>query len=228
MPTILITGANGNLGLSVTKHLLEQGYHLLASGTGGAEELPAHDRLVFRQADLMNEETARKLVDQAIQEKPDLEAAVLLAGGFAMGNLTETPKADLEKMIGLNFYTAYHIVRPLLKHFLNRPEGGRFILVGSRPGLDARAGKDFFAYSLSKAMIFKLAEFINAEGKGKNITASVIVPSTIDTPANRKAMPDADFSAWVPPAAIAETISFILSPAGKMLKESIFKIYNKA
>lgn len=228
MSSILITGANGNLGLAVTKHLLEKGYHLLAAGRSGPGKIPQHERLEFREIDLLNEKLAEKFVGDALRDQPDLEAAVLLVGGFAMGKLVDTTKAGLEKMIDLNFYTAYHVVRPLLKYFLSRPEGGQFILVGSRPGLDASAGKDFFAYSLSKSMIFKLAEHINAVGKSKNVTATVIVPSTIDTPDNRKAMPDADFSKWVPAERIAEVISFTLSPAGKMLRENIVKIYNRA
>ena len=228
MSTILISGANGNLGQAVTRHLLDKGYSLLAAGVGSADDLPAHERLEFHQVDLMDEATALRFAEKVILEGADLEAAVLLVGGFAMGKLADTSKADLEKMIELNFYTAYHLVRPLLKHFLSRPEGGQFILVGSRPGLDAASGKDFFAYSLSKAMIFKLAEFINAEGKKKNVTATVIVPSTIDTPANREAMPDADFSSWVPPERIAGVISFALTPAGKMLRENILKVYNRA
>jgi NAD(P)-dependent dehydrogenase (short-subunit alcohol dehydrogenase family) len=77
-------------------------------------------------------------------------------------------------------------------------------------------------------MVFKLAEFINAEGKGKNVTATVIVPSVIDTEANRKAMPDADFSAWVKPDDIAEAIAFCLTPAGRTVREHIIKMYNRA
>jgi NAD(P)-dependent dehydrogenase (short-subunit alcohol dehydrogenase family) len=77
-------------------------------------------------------------------------------------------------------------------------------------------------------MVFKLAEFINVEGKDKNVTATVIVPSTIDTEANRKAMPGADFSKWVKPEVIAETISFYLSPEGRMIREAIVKIYNRS
>ena len=77
-------------------------------------------------------------------------------------------------------------------------------------------------------MIFKLADFINAEGKDKGVTATVIVPSTIDTEANRKAMPGADFSKWVPAKNIADAISFSLSETGRMLRENIVKIYNRS
>jgi NAD(P)-dependent dehydrogenase (short-subunit alcohol dehydrogenase family) len=229
MESIIITGANGNLGLSVVNRLLNDGYHLLAAtGPAGAGELPKSNAMNLYEFDLSDEEQAATFVTDTVKRHPGIKAAILLVGGFAMGKLVETRKADLDRMIALNFYTAYNIVRPLLAHFLGRPEGGQFILVGSRPGLNAADGKDFFAYSLSKSMIFKLAEFINAEGKAKSVTASVIVPSTIDTEANRKAMPDADFSKWVPAGNIADAISFALSPTGRMLRESIIKIYNRS
>ena len=229
MASLIITGANGNLGIAVANRLLHDGYHLLAtSGRGGAGNLPHHKKLEISEVDLLNEESAQEFVKSSLQKCPDIQAAVLLVGGFAMGKLAETKKADLDKMINLNFYTAYHIVRPLLAHFLGRQQGGQLILVGSRPGLNTADGKDFFAYSLSKAMIFKLAEFINAEGKDKGVTATVIVPSTIDTEANRKAMPNADFSKWVPADNIADAISFSLSGTGQMLREGVIKVYNRS
>jgi NAD(P)-dependent dehydrogenase (short-subunit alcohol dehydrogenase family) len=229
MGTIIITGANGNLGLEVVNRLLQDGYHILAtSGQTGASNLRRDENLVISEVDLLNEEQAQKFVESSLEDNPGIQAAILLVGGFAMGKLTETKKADLDKMIDLNFYTAYNIARPLLAYFLNRPHGGRFILVGSRSGLNPANGKDFFAYSLSKAMIFKLADFINAEGKDKGVTATVIVPSTIDTEANRKAMPDADYSKWVPAGNIADAISFSLSETGQMLRESVIKIYNRS
>lgn len=229
MSSIIITGANGNLGLVVVQRLLADGYHLLAvSGKSGAGSLPSDINLEISEVDLYSEDQTREFVEKSLLKQGDIDAAVLLAGGFATGKLGETRKTDLDRMIDLNFYSAYHVVRPLMSYFISRPQGGKFILVGSRPGLNAGDGKDFFAYSLSKSMIFKLAEFINAEGKDKNVTAAVIVPSTIDTEANRKAMPGADFSKWVPAGNIADAISFSLSATGRMLRESVIKIYNRA
>lgn len=229
MSSIIITGANGNLGLAVVNRLLKDNYHLIAAtGAAGAGDLPENLKIEQSAVDLMNEAEAAAFVHNSLKEHTDIRAAVLLVGGFAMGKLVETSKADLNKMIDLNFYTAYNVVRPLLAHFLGRPEGGQFILIGSRPGMNAADGKDFFAYSLSKAMIFKLAEFINAEGKDKSVTATVIVPSTIDTETNRKAMPKADFSKWVPAENIAIAVSFALSGTGGMLRDNIIKIYNKS
>jgi NAD(P)-dependent dehydrogenase (short-subunit alcohol dehydrogenase family) len=229
MASIIITGSNGNLGLAVVNRLIKDGYHLLAaSGKDGAGNLPDDKNLITTEVDLLDEDKAHQFAESCMQKHNDIQAAVLLVGGFAMGNLTVTDKAGLQEMIDLNFYSAFHLVRPLLRHFLSRPEGGQFILIGSRPGLNAADGKDFFAYSLSKAMIFKLAEFINVEGKDKGVTATVIVPSTIDTETNRKAMPDADFSKWVPAENIADAISFSLSGTGKMLRENVVKIYNRS
>jgi NAD(P)-dependent dehydrogenase (short-subunit alcohol dehydrogenase family) len=229
MASIIVTGANGNLGLTVVNRLLKDGYHILSStGKIGAGILPDSEKLEIADVDLLNEEQAQKFVESSLEKHHDIVAAVLLVGGFTIGNLAETKNEDLEKMIRLNFYTAFHIVRPLLAHFLEHQQGGQFILIGSRPGLNAADGKDFFAYALSKAMIFKLAEFINAEGKAKGVTATVIVPSTIDTEANRKAMPQADFSKWVPAENIADAISFSLSETGSMLRESVIKIYNRS
>jgi NAD(P)-dependent dehydrogenase (short-subunit alcohol dehydrogenase family) len=229
MSTILISGANGNLGISVTERLLNDGHRVIAAtGSGGVGGFSDHDMLETYPVDLLNEKETAIFITSLLEKYPDLGSAVLLVGGFAMGKLSETSTEQLEKMIRLNFYTAYHIVRELLPHLLLRKEGGKIILIGSRPGLNPKEGKNMFAYALSKSMIFRLADFINAEGKDKNVDATVIVPGTIDTKTNREAMPDADFSAWVPPKNIADTISFVLSETGGMLRETVVKIYNKS
>ncbi|HNS18364.1 MAG TPA: SDR family NAD(P)-dependent oxidoreductase [Bacteroidales bacterium] len=225
MPTIIITGANGNLGLVVTEHLLNSGYQVIAiTGPGGAGQLTAHRGLVVHEADLMDEEQTGNLVATVTDRYPDVVAAVLLVGGFATGKLQHTSDRMLEDMIRLNFHSAFHMVRPMVSFFEHKPEGGQFILIGSRPAINSSEGINFFAYSLSKAMVVKLAEFIDAEGRDKKIRAAVIVPGTIDTPANRRAMPDADFTRWVPPQNIAETIAFCLSETGKMLQHRVMII----
>lgn len=229
MSTILVTGVNGNLGPSVVKRLLEDDFNVVGViGKSGSKELPDDHRLETVQVDLMDETKTREFIKTLIEKAPPLQAAVLLVGGFAMGNIEDTSQSDLEKMIKLNFNTAYNVVRPLMSYFLGRPVGGQFILVGTRPAMDAGEGRNMFAYSLSKAMVFKLAEHINTEGKGNKVTATVVVPSTIDTESNRQAMPDADFSKWVAPGDLANTISFALSKTGTMLRETVIKVYNQS
>ena len=105
---------------------------------------------------------------------------------------------------------------------------GRIVFIGARPALKAEAGKSLIAYGLSKSLLFKLAEYINADAKGKNITASVLAPSTIDTPPNRKSMPDTDPSKWVKPEALAEIMEFIVSDKSSALRETVLKVYNNA
>jgi short-subunit dehydrogenase len=102
------------------------------------------------------------------------------------------------------------------------------VFVGGRPALKPEQGKGMIAYALSKSLLFKLAEFLNAEAKGKNVVASVIVPSTIDTAENRKSMPDANPANWVKAEQIAEVLEFICSEEGSIVREPVYKVYNNA
>lgn len=225
--SILVTGASGNLGSVVVKRLTAAGYHLLApaSSPSGAAALQ-NDGVDSDAVDLTNEQAVQHYLDHKLSQY-DISAAVFLVGGFLAGGLLETNGADLKKMFALNFETAFYPVKALLPAFEKR-KAGQFILIGSRPSLVAADGKNLVAYSLSKNLVFHLAELINAYGKGKGIDATVIVPSTIDTPANRQAMPDADPAKWVSPDAIADTIQFVLSESGTQLRESTLKLYNEA
>ncbi len=105
---------------------------------------------------------------------------------------------------------------------------GRIVFIGARPALQAAAGKDLLAYGLSKSLLFKLAEYINEEARGKNVTATVVVPSTLDTELNRKSMPDANPDNWVKPEAMAEILEFIISDKASPLRETIIKVYNNS
>ncbi len=228
MKTILITGANGNLGTVMVKALHGQGYGIYA--TVGAGDLPegfAQMTMDARNVNLTDEEATRQYIEEIARLNPDLSAAVLLVGGFAMGSIADTDGAAIDKQIALNFKTAYHTVRPLMTHF-ERRGGGQIILVGARPALDPTAGQGMVAYSLGKSLVFQLAEIINAAGKSKHISASVLVPSTIDTPANRNAMPDADFTKWIKAEHIADTVHFLLTEAGSTLRQGVLKLYNEA
>ncbi len=225
--SILVTGASGNLGPTVTGRLVRDGYHIHAPVRNAetAERLTG-PQLTAHPLDLTDEAAIEAYVQQ-LSATDDVAAAVLLAGGYAGGNLLETDGETLRDMFALNFETAYHPVRALLPVF-ERRGGGQFILVGSRPALQPADALGSVAYALSKSLIFRLAELINVYGKDRGITASVIVPSTIDTPDNRRYMPEADFTRWVQPEAIADTISFLLSASGRQLREGIFKLYNEA
>ena len=144
-----------------------------------------------------------------------------------MGDISETKTSDITKQFQLNFETAYNIARPLFIQMLKQ-KYGRIFLIGSRPGMDAAKGKGMVAYSLSKSLIFHLAELMNHEAKGTNVITSVVVPSTIDTAQNRQAMPAADFSSWVTPEKIADIIYYYCSDDADSIREPVIKIYNNS
>jgi len=226
--TIIITGAAGNLGTAVTKTLLNEGHTVEA--VLGPQDDPSfmeHPNLYSREVDLFDEQLAAAYVHSMKERHSRIEAGILLVGGFSAGKLVQTDAAALDEMFRLNFYTAYHMVRPMLELFRSQG-GGRFVLVGTRPALLPSQGKNLVAYSLSKGLVFQLADLINAAGEKEGIVASVVVPSTLDTPENRKSMPKADPSDWVPPVRVAEAIRFLLSDSGAMLRQPILKIYNQA
>ncbi|WP_020600908.1 SDR family NAD(P)-dependent oxidoreductase [Spirosoma panaciterrae] len=227
MKTILITGASGGLGQDVVAYLHEQGYNILAT-VGSDRHLDAFRDLANVSTSVVNAIDEKSVADYlSAHQSTDIQAAVLLVGGFAMGSFQETDSRLIQKMFDINFLSAFNLVKPLMSRF-EAQGGGQFILIGARPALRPTDGKNVVAYALSKSLVFQLADLINAEGKSKSITASVLVPSTIDTPTNREAMPDADTSTWIPARNIAETIGFLLSDTGQMTRETIIKLYNKS
>jgi NAD(P)-dependent dehydrogenase (short-subunit alcohol dehydrogenase family) len=179
-------------------------------------------------ADLMNEKSTGDVIREVINRYQSIDAALLLVGGYDSGSVLETSGSLMQKMYSLNFETAYFTARPVFSQMMKQPAGGRIAFIGARPALAAKDGKGSLAYALSKSLIFKLADFLNAEGAAHNIVCSVIVPSTIDTPVNRAAMPGADFTTWVTPDAIAEVLAFAVSGKADPLRDTVLKVYGKA
>lgn len=227
--TVLITGASGNLGKATVHKFINDGYKVIATVTPGKSLGYSVDGECYEyEADLSNEQSVNSVVKEILSKHSTINAALLLVGGFALGNISKTDATALKKMFAINFDTAYFVARPIFDHMLTQPEGGKLIFVGARPALRPKDGKGSLAYSLSKTLIFKLAEILNAEGAARNVTASVIVPSTIDTEVNRKAMPDKDFSTWVKPEDIADAMAFLCSSSAAPLRETVLKIYGRS
>ena len=227
--TILITGANGNLGAATVKQFLDKGYKVIAvdhSGThlGFAAE---NDNFELKAVDAACKTAVATFVDEAIALNGRIDGAMLLVGGFAMGDIGATDAKALRAMMTMNFETAYFFARPLFQHMLEQGYG-RLAFMGARPALKPEQGKNALAYALSKSLLFELAQILNAEAKGKNVVVSVIAPSTIDTPINRQSMPDADPDTWVKPGEIAALLEFICSKEGDALREPVYKIYGNA
>lgn len=224
--TILITGVSGNLGQAIARRFAADNYFIAGSFVPNDRAVPGipDAQLGKYTVDLLNEQDAGDFVANVIKERGTIDAAVLTVGGFAMGAVAATSSADILKQYRLNFETAYHVARPVFLQMLQQKQG-RIFLVGARPGLSAAQSENMVAYGLSKSLLFRLADMLNLEAKGTQVVTSVIAPSTLDTPQNRASMPDADFSKWVSPDAIAEIIHFYCTEAGAAIREPLIKIY---
>ncbi len=225
----ILTGSSGNLGQEVVRKFIAEGYKVVgtvAPNDPAPVDFPA-DQFEKVVVDLMNEESSAAFIQSVIEKYKVIDAAILTVGGFAMGKVVETKAADIFKQYKLNFETAYHVARPVFAQMLTQASG-RIFLIGSKPGMDARNGKGMVAYGLAKSLIFRLAELMNDEAKGHNVVTSVIVPSTIDTPQNRKSMPDANFSNWVKAEDIADIIYYYCSDAARSLREPVIKLYGNS
>ena len=225
----IVTGASGNLGQAIVKKFIAEGYFVIGTVIPNdplTMEYPAGE---FEKAvvDLLNEEDSQKFIGSVLTNHGRIDTVVLTVGGFAAGRIAETKTSDISKQYKLNFETAYNIIRPVFIQ-MNNQGSGRIFIIGSRPGLDAANGKGMVAYGLAKSLLFRLAELLNDEARGKNIVTSVIVPSTIDTAANRQAIPEADFNDWVKAGQIADVILYYSSEAATALREPVIKVYNNA
>ncbi len=229
MKTIIVTGASGNMGQAVVKKFLIEGYRVVGTVIPNDPVLLDIEDENFEKmiVDLGNEDDSEKFVQTVIEKYKTVDVVVSTVGGFAMGSIAATKTADIYKQYKLNFETAYNVARPSFVQMMQQ-NSGRIFLVGSRPGLAAQHGKGMVAYGLAKSLIFRLAELMNNEAKGKDVVTAVLVPSTIDTPQNRKAMPDADFSTWVKAEVIAGLIYFHCTTEAAPLRETVIKLYNNS
>lgn len=226
MKNVLITGAAGALGTAVVEKFMSEGYQVLATVDPRMGHTLKQNVKTYA-ADLTNEAQVNDVVAKAIAENKTIDAALLLVGGYAGGNIDTTDGAALRGMMSLNFETAYFVARPIFQQMVKQG-GGRIVFIASKTALVSDIGKNHMAYSLSKFLLTKLAELLNAEGASKNVVCAVVAPSTIDTEANRKSMPNADFSKWVKPEAIAEAMHFLVGDKGSILREPVFKVYGGA
>lgn len=227
--TVIITGANGNLGSAVTHHFLAKGYTVIATVTNeeARKSFPANENLQVAVVNLTVEAETESFVQNAIAGHKKIDGALLLVGGFAAGNIAATKSDEIKKQVSLNFDTAYNVARPLFNHMAAQGSG-RLVFIGARPAIDAKAGKELLAYGLSKSLLFTLAGYLNEEAAGKNLTATVVVPSTLDTALNRRNMPEANPDNWVKPGALAELLEFLLSDRASPLRETVLKVYNNS
>lgn len=220
MKTVLITGAGGRLGSATVQVFSSAGWQVAAivsagktpgSPLGDKEVGELAARITYFEANLEDEASTGKLMQEIIDKFGGLDAAIMTVGGFEAGGLDKTDGAALKRMYTLNFETAYYTAKPLAAHML-QGGSGKLFFIGARPALDAKAGKGLMAYGLSKSLLFKLAEYLNATAN--RVMAHVVVFQALDTPQNRSSMPNADRSSWVTPESAARRMLSLSDQAG--------------
>lgn len=218
---IIVTGATGNLGRKVIEKFKREGFKVIASvRPGGGEELEEADDIY--EIDVTDEKAVEALAKEYAYQYGEIEAIALLVGGYAQGGLEKTSMEQVSEMIKLNFFSAYTMVRHFLP-VMKKANKGSFLLVGAKPALHPEQGQSAVAYTLSKALVMQLSELISQEVAGSGVRSHVFVPSIIDTPENRMAMPNQDPSKWVSTGEIAEAMHYAAS--NPSLKNMVFKLY---
>ena len=209
---VLVTGAAGALGRVVVEALAQAGHKVWASGRKKKAEAPSSCQLPgvhYRSLELDKVADSEHLIKEIIEHEGKIDAAFLLAGGFTMGGIAETPASLVDHQVTLNFKTAYHLAR-LAFIEMSRRRFGNICFIGAEVALSPHTGGFAMAYTLSKSMLSAFVAVLAEEGKSVNVRSSLIVPSIIDTPANRAAMPDAQHEQWVPPSAVADALLLLL------------------
>jgi NAD(P)-dependent dehydrogenase (short-subunit alcohol dehydrogenase family) len=221
--TVLVAGGTGYLGTAVVGELLASGYSVAATWIVPKErERLASQPVEFVEADLFDPAAT----EVAVAAVDDLEAVVNLVGGFAVGpHVHETEPADFERLMRLNVMPAFNLARAAMPLLIERGSGS-FVGVGSRAALRPFPGAA--GYVSSKAALLALIQALDTEYKRHGVRCNAIVPSVIDTPANRASEPDADHSKWVSPQAIAKVVRFLVSEESEPISGAAVPVYGRA
>lgn len=213
---VLVTGGTGALGAAVALAALEAGataivtYRDARARDALAERAPApaRERLAGIQADVTDGASVRRLVEEVTARHRRLDALVNAVGGFAAGDLQATDERAWDAMLTLNLRSAYLCCRAVLPAMLDAGRG-RIVNVASRSVVPPSGG--FLAYTVAKTGVIGLTQALAQEVRGRGITVNAVLPSTMDTEANRRAMPAANRKGWVTPESVARAIVFLAS-----------------
>jgi len=222
---VMVTGANGGLGTWVTQALLAAGAMVVGVSPRIQQSNFEHVGFTALAAEISTAESAENVVKAIVTRFGKLDVVVHTVGGFAGGrSIVDTDDATWQGMLDLNLNSAFYLLRAAIPQ-LRKSGSGRLIAIGSRAALEPGPGVG--AYSASKAALVSLIRTAALENKDSGMTANTILPGTIDTPANRKAMPGADFSKWVRPEAIANLIVWLCGGGGKEINGAAIPVYGR-
>jgi NAD(P)-dependent dehydrogenase (short-subunit alcohol dehydrogenase family) len=221
--TALVAGGTGALGTAVVQSLLDDDWRVIATWVVEAERAAAAeqfgDRIELVQLDAQDADA----VAAVVRAVSDLKAVVNLIGGYRAGaRVHEAAPDDLEQLLGLNLLPSWHLAHAAMP-VLTAAGGGSFVAVSAKAALQPSRGGA--AYSTSKAAVLALVRALDADNRKDGIRCNAVVPSVIDTPANRQAQPDADHSSWVHPERIGEVVRYLVSDAADVVTGSALQVY---
>ena len=208
---VLVAGGTGALGGAVVSELTDAGYEVTVADSRGEPPI-----------DLLDTAAAA----EAVASVEELQAVVNLVGGFAMGPKVEGVELeDFERMLRLNLVPAFNLARAAMPAMAARG-GGAFVCVSARAALQPFSGAS--GYITAKAAVLAFVKVLDAEYSGAGVRSNAVLPSVIDTPANRESMPDSDWSKWVPPEEIARVIGFLISDESRPTSGAAIPVYGRA
>jgi len=220
---VLVTGANGGLGTFVTRAFLEAGATVIGTSLKIQQDAVANPNFTALPSDISKVDDAKHLVEKIGRKFGRLNVLAHTVGGFAGGQtVAETDDETFQRMLDMNLIATFHILRAAIP-LLVRNGDSRIIAIGSRQALEP--GENVGAYSASKAAMVSLIQTVALENKTVGLKANVILPGTMDTAANRQAMPKADFSKWVQPSSVASLMVWLAGDGGRDVNGAVIPVY---
>jgi len=225
---VVVTGGTGALGMAVVSALLEAGAtcHLPYRKESELARFAKADKARLKLApvaDLADEAAVAKFYESL----PGLWASIHVAGGFAFAPIADSPKTLLMDQLNMNLVSCYLCCRAAVARMVSGKQGGRIVNIAARAAQEWRMGAKMTAYTASKAGVAALSAALAEEVAGEGILVNAVAPSIMDTPANRKDMPKADFSAWVAPADLAKAMLFLASDDARAITGALLPVTGK-
>lgn len=231
--TVVITGGTGGLGSALVRRLIKQDYRLAVTyllpdeaQTFETEFEVDEERVMLTRVDCTNPESVNSYIKEVSDRWGEIHGLCSLVGGWAGGrDVEETDDVRFERMLDLNLRSAFYAVRAVVPH-LKEAGWGRILLVGSRAAVDNFEAQA--AFNIAKAGVVALGQSVATELDGTRVTANVLMPSVIDTPATRRSLPYADYVDWPTPDEIAAVAEFLLSEGSGVMNGALVPVYGRA
>ena len=226
---VLVTGGTGALGTAITRRFLGEGAVVCVPWIVEHErerleasvQAAARPRLMLERCDVADDAAMARVAESLTARHRRIDVLVSAVGGFAMGDLVHTDRTLWDSMLTLNLTTAYVAARAVVPAMLSAG-GGRIVAVASRAVVPPAGG--FIAYTVAKAAVIAFVQALAVETRGRGVTVNAVLPSTMDTPANRAAMPGVDPKTWVPVDAVADAIAYLAAESSAHISGTLLAI----